>query len=170
MDYFVTLKELANKYTDSQIIDEIGNTYGMNIEDLEAFLNLLEKIRNSPFDERSEYTINYLVIMRRGKEGVTVIPVAGLSRNGKVYKLTAKNTQNIEVFAGYKMKIPEDDNALEVIAHTELQWFILVMLSLNAFSPEIVRLRFNGDPKLAKAGEYLVTLIKIKEEEDAEFD
>ena len=161
----MTLKELANKYSDEQIIDEMGKTYALNYEDYIAFSDLLKAIRISPAIKDTEKAIDFYVLLVKGRKEPLVIPYASFLKNGRMNKLTYKNTADILSVAGCEVNIHKEfESHSEMTARTELQQLIAVLLSFTAFSDEVVDYLFDGDISAVKPEKYLKYLYDNKED------
>lgn len=161
----MTLKELASKYTNIQIFDEISNTYALNRDDYIASFRLLKVIRSSPVEKNDEKTIDFYVLFLKKKEFPALITYAGFNKNGRMYKFNHKNTADLLSIAGCEVNIDYDDDFGMSTAQTELQQFIAVLLSLTAFSDAAVDYYFDGDKTSVLPELYLKYLYDSKQEE-----
>ena len=101
----------------------------------------------------------------KGKN-TTLISYGGFQKNNRNYRFTAKNCCNIEKIACCNVRIIDRTEFSETsfisgyLPQTELELLTIILLSINAFSPEIVDCYFGGESKNADSIAYIWQLIK----------
>lgn len=166
MNTTISLKELTERYTTADIIRETSKKYTLSHEDAMSLLDLIQKIRNSSDNDSNGMDIALkIAFLGKGKDA-TLIPYGGFKKNNRSYRFTAKNCCNIEKLSCCNVqiidqtKLSEASFISEYLPQTDLELLTVILLSINAFSPEIVDCYFDGEAKNADSIAYIWQLIK----------
>ena len=164
---FISLKELTEKYTSADILCEACKRYTLFSEDTISLLELINKIRNATGNNTGGMDIVHMVAFWGKGKNSKLISYAGFQKNKRHYRFTAKNCSDIEIIACCTVHITDQNGrtdapffSSEYLAQTELEQLVIILLSISAFSPEIVDCHFDGDAKNADSIAYIVELIK----------
>ena len=171
MSYYKTLKELANQYTNDQIILEAAKVYGLHIEDIHSLCSLLDQIRESPMSQSDKKIIEVFFTFLHTDDATSFVFYAGYIQNRRKYRLTRANTRNIDEIAAYKVHLYTEEEAafIESFPNNELRQLAVVLISLNTFSAETINKHFEGDAASADTLSYIVDLIDWRKEVDSMF-
>lgn len=166
MDTSVTLKELLDQYTITQILCEANEKYTLYAEDTVSLIELIKRIRESPNNDGCGKDIVLMVSYYKTNNGTTFFSFGGFQKNGRNYRFTGKNCSNIDKIACSKVQTVKTDKSAddpyisEYLPSTDLELLIIILLSINAFSPEVVDCYFDGDINNASSAEYILQLIE----------
>ena len=162
----ISLRNLIAKYTTADILREASKSYTLFNNDAISLLKLIDKIRNSPDNNTGGMDIVLMVVFWGKRKKTKPISYGGFQKNERYYRFTAKNCSDIEKIACCKvhitdrMELTDAPSFSEYLPQTELEELVIILLSINAFSPESVDYYFDGDAKNADSIAYIVELIK----------
>lgn len=166
MNTTVSLKELTERYTTADILREAQKKFTLFFEDGRSLSDLIHKIRNSPDSGSGGMDIVLMIAFWGKGKNATLFSFGGFEKNNRHYKFTAKNCCNIEKVSCCNVqiidqtKLAENASISEYMPQTELELLTVILLSVNAFSPEIVDCYFDGDAKKASSAAYIRQLIE----------
>ena len=156
------LKELVQKYSLDQILRALKK-YNLYFEDFISLSTLIREIEKAQTESHEEGFVFFVGKLRNQPEREPFF-FAGIKKRNKNYKLTYKNTRQIDKLASYIVPIQEEDysesiNKLFGIEDPELYYLVIVLLSINAFMPKVIDTYFDGKIEDANASEYIGNLI-----------
>ena len=166
MNTTISLKELTQRYTTDEIFCEATRKFTLFHEDAVSLIDLIQKIRNSPDDESSDMNIVPMVAFLKKGQKPALFSYGGFRKNNRNYRFTAKNCYSIAKISCCNVQIinqtefSEHPFVSEYLPQTELELLTIILLSLNAFSTEIVDCYFGGEAKNADSITYIGELIK----------
>ena len=112
MEYtYKTLKELADQFTKGEIISELCRRFLISNHAYFAFLDLIDRIKNAP--EGTDCSMKFSFMVYKTKTGYDVYPA--VEKNKRHYKLTYRNSQDIDKLAGGLISFRQDDFADSLI-------------------------------------------------------